>query len=554
MAKFKLKKPSKRQPARMRYKIEKKVRDHNRKIKKEAKKNSNKGKKRLIEIPNICPFKEDILKEVEEMKKHKAEELEKRRAEALKQKEEAKNAPKPAETLESLMDKAEMKAKLHENSSMFVNQGEKNQKIDNSFKQYHKEFSKIIESADVILEVLDARDPLGTKNSHVEEAVRNAKSDKKLLLVLNKADLVPRDILEKWVNYLKKRFAVVPFKASTQNQSKRLGHRKMSKNQKGTQGSACIGAELLMHCLANYCRNKNIKTSIRVGVVGLPNVGKSSVINSMKRSKACNVGAVPGVTKTIQEVQLDSKIVLLDCPGIVFASNTDTTATLKNAIKISSLEDPITPAKMILQKFPKNVMMELYDIQEYNTPEEFLNLKAIRYGKFRKGGVPDSEVSARGLLTDWNSGKIKYYTLPPEESRDVHISAAVLSKEAEEFDIDNLEMMETNFSQPGDTAKSFLAESMVSYSQELEKMEEDEIPVNDKVIQKKSKKKQVSEKVKKDEEMELDGNQKLNKLVKLKFKQEKKNKKRAAKLKSIGKQEITDNSDEDYSFNDYVAL
>lgn len=70
---------------------------------------------------------------------------------------------------------------------MFVNQGEKNQKIDNSFKQYHKEFSKIIESADVILEVLDARDPLGTKNSHVEEAVRNAKSDKKLLLVLNKA-------------------------------------------------------------------------------------------------------------------------------------------------------------------------------------------------------------------------------------------------------------------------------------------------------------------------------------------------------------------------------
>lgn len=62
-----------------------------------------------------------------------------------------------------------------------------NQKLDNSLKQYHKEFSKIIEAADVILEILDARNPLGTKNAHVEEAVRNAKGEKKLLLVLNKA-------------------------------------------------------------------------------------------------------------------------------------------------------------------------------------------------------------------------------------------------------------------------------------------------------------------------------------------------------------------------------
>lgn len=103
--------------------------------------------------------------------------------------------------------------------------------------------------------------------------------------------------MDKWINYFKKFNAVVPFKASTQNQSKRLGHRKMSKNEKGIRGSACVGAELLMHCLANYCRNNDSKSKIIVGVVGLPNVGKSSVINSMKRSKACNVGAVPGITK-----------------------------------------------------------------------------------------------------------------------------------------------------------------------------------------------------------------------------------------------------------------
>lgn len=101
-------------------------------------------------------------------------------------------------------------------------------------------------------------------------------------------------------------------------------------------------------------------------------------------------------------MQLDSKIKLLDSPGIVFAQGNDSQASLRNAVKVSAISDPITPANAILQRVPKQQIMEIYDIPEFNSPEEFYNLKGARTGRFKKGGVPDSNAAARGLIEDWN--------------------------------------------------------------------------------------------------------------------------------------------------------
>lgn len=160
-------KKSKRQPARLRYKIEKKVREHGRKVRKEARKNPNKTKKsKLIQIPNICPFKEDILKEVEALKKKNEEEKQKRREQArLERQQNTKKTP--TRNLESLVQNVETRNKIHdaltptniESDTMKYNGNAKKQ--ENSLRTFYKEFKKVVENADVVLEVLDARDPLG---------------------------------------------------------------------------------------------------------------------------------------------------------------------------------------------------------------------------------------------------------------------------------------------------------------------------------------------------------------------------------------------------------
>ncbi|XP_053724402.1 guanine nucleotide-binding protein-like 3-like protein [Synchiropus splendidus] len=316
---------------------------------------------------------------------------------------------------------------------------------ENSRKAYYREFKKVVEAADVILEVLDARDPLGCRCPQVEQAVIQSGTNKKIVLVLNKIDLVSKEIVEKWIRYLRNEFPTVAFKASTQQQSKNLKRSNVPVTQATTEllsSSACIGADCLMKLLGNYCRNLDIKTAITVGVVGFPNVGKSSLINSLKRARACSVGATPGVTKCLQEVHLDKHIKLLDCPGIVMAtSTTDAAMILRNCVKIEQLVDPLPPVEAILRRCNKAQIMDHYGVPDFHTAPEFLALLARRQGKLRKGGLPDTDKAAKSVLMDWTGGRISYFTHPPEtHTLPTHVSAEIVTEMGKAFDWDQLEL------------------------------------------------------------------------------------------------------------------
>ena len=297
-----------------------------------------------------------------------------------------------------------------------------------SQRSFHKELSTVIKSSDVLLEVLDARDPMGCRCLPLEAAVLEKCKGKRLVLILNKVDLVPADVVQRWLAYLRQYFPTLPFKAATQQGGKepvRSAKLAGAAGKLGSYSADAYGGDGLLQLLKNYSRSRGMKTAITVGIVGYPNVGKSSLINSLKRARAVNVGATPGVTTVAQTISLDSKVKLMDCPGIVFAraktAEEQADVVLRNCVKLEKLESPEVPIEAILRRVTAEQLMMQYDVGRFADATEFLTLVSAKRGFLRKGGAADHDAAARAVLHDWNSGALKYYTEPPEATGGVEL-------------------------------------------------------------------------------------------------------------------------------------
>ncbi|CAJ0606935.1 unnamed protein product [Cylicocyclus nassatus] len=552
MAKYCLKKISKRQSCAKRYKIEKKVRDHNKKVKKEAKKLGRKKKaEKVITVPKACPFKEEILEEAEKARERLKAQIEAKKEASKQARAGKRKSPVPTD-LQSLSEKAAKQGEEFEKQQEARNLATKdfNPLSDRSIKAYASEVRKMIETADIIIQVLDARDPLGSRSASVEQQVLS--SGKRLVLLLNKIDLVPRDNVAKWLTYLRTQLPTIAFKASTQEQNTNIS-RFSSSNLNNSSSAKCIGADLVMKLLGNYCRNKDIKTSIRVGIVGFPNVGKSSVINSLKRRRACNVGALPGITKEIQEIEIDKHIRLIDSPGVVLLGANDldpVEVALKNAIRVDSLMDPVAPVYAILRRCSKEMLMLHYSIPEFNSTDQFLALVARKLGRLKKGARPDTNAAAKHVLHDWNSGRLRYYTQPPEEvsssAPETGVSAEIVNQFSKEFDIDALDddLKQLVEGLPMDTDATFVPYNSANEEEEEELEGGMEVDANPVIVSSgKSKKvdrdRESSEAIPLPTSLVIDGNVQLNRVIKKTLKKNK----RAAKKQERRTSKLTEAMD-----------
>ncbi|KAL9397698.1 hypothetical protein Peur_011951 [Populus x canadensis] len=448
MVKKSKKSKSKRVSLKQKYKVIRKVKEHHKKKAKEAKK-SGLDKKRKVEkdpgIPNEWPFKEQELKALEARRARAIEELEQKKA---ARKERAQKRKLGLLENDGTMDSAKEQNTGDQNGGVEFKGITRNR--ENSDRAFYKELVKVVEASDVILEVLDARDPLGTRCVDMEKMVMKSGYDKHLVLLLNKIDLVPREAVEKWLRYLREEFPAVAFKCNTQEQRSNLGWKSSSKSAKTSnllQTSDCLGAETLIKLLKNYSRSHEIKKSITVGVIGLPNVGKSSLINSLKRSHVVNVGSTPGLTRSMQEVQLDKNVKLLDCPGVVMLKSveSDASVALRNCKRIEKLDDPVGPVKEILKLCPDRLLVTLYKIPSFDSVDDFLQKVATVRGRLKKGGIVDVDAAARIVLHDWNEGKIPYYTMPPARNQGEPSEAKIVSELGKEFNIDEVYNGESSF-------------------------------------------------------------------------------------------------------------
>ncbi|MFH1917820.1 MAG: GTPase [Nanoarchaeota archaeon] len=247
--------------------------------------------------------------------------------------------------------------------------------------KYPTLLKNIVESSDIILEILDARFVQNTRNLEIEELIK--KQNKKIIYILNKSDLAdkprsPRNLVPNVMVSCKLRKGVTKLRNLIKIESKKVK-----------------------------------KDKVTVGVIGYPNTGKSSIINVLIGKSSAGTGADAGFTKGIQKLKLTSEIMLLDSPGVIPEkeySGVKKDAIAKHTIvggrSHSQVKDPEIVVANIMNEF-EEVLEKHYRIKADGDSELLLEKLGKKCNFLKKGGEVNFDKTARMILKEWQEGKIR---------------------------------------------------------------------------------------------------------------------------------------------------
>ncbi|MGN8799928.1 ribosome biogenesis GTPase YlqF [Candidatus Merdisoma sp. HCP28S3_D10] len=256
-----------------------------------------------------------------------------------------------------------------------------------------------IKLVDLVIELVDARVPLSSRNPDIDDLGRN----KARLLLLNKSDLADEAANEAWSAYFRaKGFQVVKL------------------NSRSGAGFKSVNAAVQEACKEKIERDRRrgiLNRPVRAMVAGIPNVGKSTFINSFAGKACTKTGNKPGVTKGAQWVRLNKQVELLDTPGILWPKFEDQEVGIKLAMigsikeEILNIEELSMELLKLLKARYSGTLVERYGADEALGEVELLGEIAKRRGCLQKGGEPDLTKAAVILLEDFRSGKLGRITL-----------------------------------------------------------------------------------------------------------------------------------------------
>ena len=260
---------------------------------------------------------------------------------------------------------------------------------------------------DAVCELLDARVPRSSRNPDVEELT----AGKPRLIVLNRVDLADPAATRRWAAWFKsKGFAVLEANA---------------KQGQGTAKFAAAVRELLSEKLAAYAEKGQAGRMLRVMILGIPNVGKSTFINQVAKRKTAKAEDRPGVTRGKQWVPVDPSLELLDTPGMLWPKFDDPEVGVRLACtgavrdEVMDLEELASRLMSLLGKGYPHALLERYkvEVEEADSGYDLLVKAGRKRGFLLRGGEVDTDRMARILLDEFRGGKLGRFTLEgPEDT------------------------------------------------------------------------------------------------------------------------------------------